>query len=344
MTESIGQTVHVVVDEPSKVGDARRRAVLLAKDVGFNETQQGTAALIATEAASNLIKHGGGGELVVQAIDLAQVGLCLDISAIDSGCGMRDLRQCLVDGHSTAGSPGTGLGAISRLASQFDVYSRSAHGTLLHARLLAANTAAGGNRFETGVIRVACPGEQVCGDSWVTIERGGALLVMVVDGLGHGPAAGLAAEEAVRVFRGHRSDQPAEIVNTMHEALRATRGAAVAVARVDRAAGKVHYAGVGNISGVIINGQTGATTSMVSQNGTVGYTIRRVQTFDYAWSEGSLLLMHSDGVGTHWKLDRYPGLARQHPALLAGALYRDYKRGRDDATVVVLRWGGGDRE
>ena len=101
--------------------------------------------------------------------------------------------------------------------------------------------------------------------------------------------------------------------------------------------GEVRYAGVGNISGVILDTATGETTSMVSQNGTVGYAIRKIQTYDYPWTEDSLLLMHSDGLATHWNLDRYPGLRQRHPSLIAGVLYRDHKRGRDDVTVLVAR-------
>ena len=123
----------------------------------------------------------------------------------------------------------------------------------------------------------------------------------------------------------------------------ARAGAAVAIARLDRVAREVRYAGVGNISGVILDTRTGATTSMVSQNGTVGYAIRKIQVFQYPWTEESLLLMHSDGLATHWSLDRYPGLGQRHPSLVAGVLYRDHKRGRDDVTVLAAGYQTGDR-
>ena len=76
---------------------------------------------------------------------------------------------------------------------------------------------------------------------------------------------------------------------------------------------------------------------MVSHNGTVGYIMRKVQSIDYPWTDDSLLLMHSDGLATHWNLGRYPGLCQREPSLIAGVLYRDHKRGRDDVTVVVAR-------
>jgi hypothetical protein len=47
--------------------------------------------------------------------------------------------------------------------------------------------------------------------------------------------------------------------------------------------------------------------------------------------------MHSDGLATHWNLDQYPGLSGRHPSLIAGVLYRDFTRGRDDVTVVVAK-------
>ena len=159
----------------------------------------------------------------------------------------------------------------------------------------------------------------------------------MVDGLGHGAPAALAAAEAVRIFQGHRSHEPAEIVESTHRAIRGTRGAALAIARLDLAKGTVRYAGVGNICGIVLDRKNAETTSMVSHNGTVGYVIRKIQSYDYAWNEDSLLLMHSDGLATHWNVDRYPGICQRHPSLLAGLLYRDHKRGRDDVTVLVAR-------
>jgi hypothetical protein len=47
--------------------------------------------------------------------------------------------------------------------------------------------------------------------------------------------------------------------------------------------------------------------------------------------------MHSDGLLTNWSLDAYPGLLTRHPALIAGVMYRDFRRGRDDVTVLAVR-------
>jgi hypothetical protein len=76
---------------------------------------------------------------------------------------------------------------------------------------------------------------------------------------------------------------------------------------------------------------------MVSMNGTAGQGAARVRAFDYAWEARATLVMASDGLDTRWSLDDYPGLAARDPALIAGVLYRDHTRGRDDVTVVAVR-------
>jgi hypothetical protein len=78
---------------------------------------------------------------------------------------------------------------------------------------------------------------------------------------------------------------------------------------------------------------------MVSHSGTVGYEIHRLRGFEYPWAEGSHLVMHSDGIGTRWDIKAYPGLLTKHPSVIAGVLFRDWQRGNDDVSVVVVRMG-----
>jgi hypothetical protein len=121
----------------------------------------------------------------------------------------------------------------------------------------------------------------------------------------------------------------------MHERLHAGRGAVAAVAEIDTQRGVLRYAGIGNISGSIWTDE--ASQSLVSMNGTMGHSAARARDFSYSWSAGALLVMHSDGLATRWSLADYPGLTRKNPSIVAGVLYRDFTRGRDDVTVVVAR-------
>jgi serine phosphatase RsbU (regulator of sigma subunit) len=228
------------------------------------------------------------------------------------------------------------LGAIARVASIFDIYSRPGAGTALFARVWdAPTTPTTTNGISFGAINVPYPGETVSGDSWAVSGSGDRLAVMVADGLGHGTAAHQAAQAAVATFQARAVESPAALLECIHQALRPTRGAAVALAEIDRERHLVRFAGLGNIAGTII--ADGTTRSVVSHHGTVGHDVRRIQEFTYPWPTGASLVLHSDGLTSRWTLDAYPGLLERHPMLMAALLYRDFRRGRDDATVVVVR-------
>jgi Stage II sporulation protein E (SpoIIE) len=143
-----------------------------------------------------------------------------------------------------------------------------------------------------------------------------------------------AAMAAVNALRTHPQLGPAALIEFANGALRSTRGAALAVADINLV-GEVIYAGIGNIIGVARASES--TRHMVSHPGIVGHEVRKIQEFAYPWTQDSLLIMHSDGLTTHWNLDQYPGLDRRHPSLIAGVLYRDFTRGHDDVTVVVAK-------
>ena len=96
------------------------------------------------------------------------------------------------------------------------------------------------------------------------------------------------------------------------------------------------YAGLGNIS-AILTLASGGRQNMVSHNGTAGHSAARIHEFQYPFPRDAVLVMHSDGLATHWDLAAYPGLRTRHPSLIAGVLYRDHSRRRDDVTIVVVK-------
>jgi anti-sigma regulatory factor (Ser/Thr protein kinase) len=333
----VQQTVALPVTEASQVGDARRAAAALAEELGLPETEAGRVALVVTEAASNLVKHARDGLLLLRALE-GPPGV--EVLALDRGPGMADVGRCLRDGYSTAGSPGTGLGAIARLAGVFDIHSTPA-GTSLLSQFRAAPPAPAGPSagLQIGVVSVPYPGEAVSGDGWAVARAGGRDQVLVVDGLGHGVEAAAAAREAVRAFRQNVGLAPAEVVRALHGALQPTRGAAAAVADLDLPGETLRYAGVGNIGGAVL--ADGTSRSLVSHNGTLGHALYKAREFSYPFPKGATLVMHSDGLATRWGLDAYPGLALRHPGLIAATLFRDFRRGRDDVTVLAARAAGG---
>jgi len=332
----------VPITETSQVAAARRTALQMASSVGLPETETGALALVVTEAATNLVKHAQAGQLLLRTLDATE-GPGVELLALDTGPGMTQVAQCLQDGYSTAGSPGTGLGAITRLASRWDLYSVPGQGTALLAQVVhrARRLPAGGllhraapGPLAVGVVCVPYPGETVCGDAWMVAQQEARCLGLVVDGLGHGPVAAEAAHAVVQACRQHHTRPPEGLLAIAHRAAQGTRGAAVGLVEIDTATQLLRFAGVGNIAGVVWTA-TGSR-GLASHNGIVGHTMRRRQAFTSPWSPEAVVVLHSDGLQTRWRLDSYPGLARRQPSLIAGVLYRDFTRGRDDVTVLVV--------
>lgn len=308
----------------------------MALGLGFDETAAGKVGIIVTEAAGNILKHARDGQVIITALDRGdRAGL--EILALDRGPGLANIARCLEDGYSTTGTSGTGLGAITRLATEFDAFSAPGTGTVILARVWAgpARPAAITPDVNIGAVSLPYPGEECCGDQWAAECQPGRTLVLVADGLGHGWYAAEAAGAVVRSFRANTHRRPGAIIDAAHAAIRSTRGAAVAVAELDHDLRQIRYAGVGNISGAILSSTT--RSSLVSHNGIVGHQARKFQEFLYPWPEDGLLVMHSDGLATQWKLEDYPGLGSRDPSVVAGVLYRDFSRGRDDVTIVAVR-------
>jgi anti-sigma regulatory factor (Ser/Thr protein kinase) len=327
----------IEIADPSGPAEARRVSAEVARAIGFDEADLGRIALIVTELCTNLVKHAQYGcALVTGARREGQP--IFQVLTIDKGPGFA-FAECLRDGHSTTGTPGGGLGAVDRQADAFDAYSARGMGSVLVAEVWARRQAPVRGGLLVAGVSVAKEGEDVCGDAWSTRRTSDGTLVLLADGIGHGPDAARAAREAVRTFEAGAERDPAAVVSRLHEALRSTRGATVGVAAVTPRT--IRYAGVGNIAAAVVTGD--ATRHLASHNGTAGRDARRIQEFAYPWPERGVLVMASDGLATRWDLGAYPGLLSHHPAVVAGALYRDFARSRDDVTVVAGRTSGWQR-
>lgn len=326
----------VPVTEATQAGEARRTAITTANMLGFNEEDAARVGIVASEMATNLFKHAaGGGELLVNEL-ITNDREGIELIALDKGHGIRDVERMRLDGVSTHGTAGNGLGAMARLADEFDIYTQTS-GTVVLARIFKSKAKSADVGLQHAAVSVPIRGERLCGDSVAHARVRDVDVFMVVDGLGHGPLAYEAASLAFQVFHQQAQAPLPRLLEKLHGGLRATRGAAASVVSIDRVRRAVRYAGVGNIVGTIVSAD-GVTTNMISQPGTLGHAIRTVTEFSYSWpGPGSTLVMHSDGIIGRWKLENYPGIITRDPAMLAALIYRDCSRGRDDATVLVAR-------
>lgn len=337
---------HVAFDvhEASQVGEVRRAAVRIAEGAGFDDTAAGRVALVATELGNNLVRHARGGQLLVAAVCNDAGTLVVELVSLDKGPGIANLAACMSDGYSTGGTPGTGLGAVRRLSDEFDMFSLVPAGTVILSRIAARPASRQGaapaaspvaSAFCVGALAVAAPGELVCGDAWSMVQEDQRAALIVADGLGHGPFAADASMAAIDIFARNPFAGPTSVLEKAHATLVSTRGAAVAIAEVDRDTNAVRFAGAGNVVGRLLSGIE--DRSLLSQHGTVGAQIGRLQETRYEWPAHAILVMHSDGLTTRWKLEGAVQILQHHPTVIAGWLLRDHCRGRDDATVVVLK-------
>ncbi|MFF5988906.1 ATP-binding SpoIIE family protein phosphatase [Prauserella flavalba] len=322
------------VTEPVHVGQARSLATTAARDAGLPSGTVDRIAIAASELATNLFKYARGG---LFAITRGPLGL--DLVAADRGPGLRNVDESMRDGFSTTGSMGTGLGAVRRLADEFDLYSRLGSGTAVLARWLIGTPHWRGVRV--GSVLFAAPGESVSGDGWTAVNADGLVTIVLTDGLGHGPAAAAASAAAI----GHVAADPGASLPVMLAAMdedpASSRGSAVALVQLDLARGTLFFSGVGNVTARLL-GPGGTRETLVSVPGIVGRRQRRGRRADplvRPWSADSWLIMHTDGVSERWNAAEWPGLLGHDPATVAGWLLGQHIRWRDDACVLAIAGG-----
>lgn len=325
-----GSLTHVLpIDESSQIGHARRFSQRFAVELGFDETDAGRVALAATELATNLLKHAHQGALHLRST-AAQSGTGVEIVAVDRGPGF-NINECLADGFSTGGTQGTGLGALMRQAQVFDAHSDH-RGSVVLVQLFRRGDSA--SPVRVGISQHSLNDDPACGDVWHLAVDEQRISALVIDGIGHGEDAQEAGFAGARAFAVAPFAEPESSINDMHQAMCGTRGGAVAVALYDARVGNLRFAGIGNIGASLLTAEN--SRGLASHPGIVGSQFRKARAFDYPVEGDHLLIMYSDGLQSRWNLRDYAGLVYRHPAVIATVLHRDYCRGRDDVTVMVI--------
>ncbi len=319
----------LLIEDESQVGHARRAAHVLAGLHGLDDEAAGRLALVVTELGTNILKHATRGELHLRTVP-GRACTGIEVIAVDRGQGFA-LADGMRDGFSTAGTKGQGLGAVMRASQVFDAYA-DARGAVILARIYPRRMDNQDLRF--GVSQHALHDDPACGDTWRIAVRDDGLSALVVDGLGHGPDAARAADAGAGAFTVNPFARPDELIGDMHQAMAGSRGGAVGVASYDRQRNLLQFAGIGNIAASLVSPT--ASRGMASHPGIVGGQYRKAVSFDYPDAGGQLLVMHSDGLQSRWRLGDYPGLWQRHPAVIATLLHRDFNRGKDDITVLVI--------
>ncbi|WP_203968045.1 ATP-binding protein [Sediminihabitans luteus] len=330
--ELLGDGVWFTIDHASAVGGVRRAAQAAAVRLGLGEDRAAEVGLVVSELATNQTLHAGSGTVLLRVRRTAGHA-ALEVLAVDAGPGMRDVSAAMRDGVSTRGTLGIGLGTLPRLTTAWDAWSAPGAGTVVAAVFASpggADAAARALREPTGILR-PMTGQTVCGDACAVRYDGGATTVLVADGLGHGPLAALASRAAVRAFEAAPDDGPVGHVRRVHAAISGTRGAAVAVARLEGST--LRHAGLGNIAGALVGTRV---RRLMSHPGIAGSHSPTVRETSHPVERGDVVLLHSDGLTDRADLTPYAGVAGHSPLVVAGLLVRDFGTRPDDACALVL--------
>lgn len=309
----------------------RRAVAELAKGC---DLRGGEAELVATELGTNLVKHAAPGGYVLYR----ETGDGIEFLSVDNGPGIAS-RGARAAGDSAARPGDTGLSmglaSIQRIVTDYDCYSNTG-GTVLLARL-AGRRRLSSDGWRHGGVNIPLGDTGPSGDAWAVHVDRRRLAALVVDGLGHGEEAAVAAWVAVDLFDRSPVADPEGFIDRAHEAMWRTRGAVAGVCVIDPDAGRLTFAGIGNISGLVMLG--GEKQDLVSNPGTLGTNLSalRVRVRHYRWAPGATLVLSSDGIRAGWRLSAYPGLLSHDPAVIAAVIHRDFTRSTDDATVLVVR-------
>lgn len=333
---AVNTTLRVEIDEPSAVYEVRRVAKRLARSLGFASVRQEQITVCASELAANVVTHTRGGVMYLQAAPGTDAP-DLELLAVDDGPGVESFERCLVDGYTTVpGSLGTGLGAVRRMATRFAAYSLPSWGTVVFARFRPGPELSAPPRLSTevGALCVAAKGQTVSGDAYRVLEDDNTLALLMVDGLGHGAEAARASLRALPALVRTADAYPPDLLAAVHRRLLGTRGAAGAAVRIDRRRGRGEFCGVGNLTGVVLSGES---HQLSSRPGTLGLKLPFPYCEAFPLPRYAMVLMHTDGIRQQWNLARYPRLLAQPPIIIAAVLVHDYWRPRDDAAVVVMR-------
>lgn len=330
------QPVTIRVAQSVEVAPAGEAARGFARVLGFGSTECEEIALAVTELAANLVRHASGGTIVLSQVeDATRRGM--QIESEDHGPGIPDVEQAVTDGYSTSGGLGIGLGTINRLMDDLEFYSRPQTGLrIVCQRWLRPRTSALSARgLAFGVATRAYRLLPENGDAFVIRQWEGQALVGVIDGLGHGQFAQRAAQTA-RQYIEHHFDQPLDgIFRGVGRACRATRGVVMALTRFDLARKTLTAASIGNVEMRLIGSPD--RFNLIVRRGVLGLNAPNPVCIEHPWTPTSLLIIHSDGLRTHWNWDDFRTLAQEPPAVIAQHLLRALGKIEDDATIVVVK-------
>ncbi|MEJ7644826.1 MAG: ATP-binding protein [Chryseolinea sp.] len=328
-----------IVEERSYVSFIKREIHQKVVAAQFTHKQQGEIDIIISEITSNLIKHAARGEILYRVLPIEGSSPIFEVLCLDKGPGMADPAKMMKDGISTTKTLGNGLGAMERLSNLFQIFTLPKWGTIVYAKVGKPTERIPrkpGFSVEVKTLCVPKLGELVCGDGFSVKQTEDFINIFFGDGLGHGPPAKDAVDQAAKFFQECPETDPVIILRQMHEVAKKTRGLVASVAVLNRTSGQWSLCGLGNILTKLYTGIE--YKNYLSYNGAVGLNIpNSMKASTIPAERNQHLIMCSDGLQSRWDLLKYPSVFKYDNTLLAAALYKDFSRGTDDSSSLIAK-------
>lgn len=320
--------------DAASVSLARERVREMGRSLGLTTEIIESVAIVASELATNQLRHARHGRLAVRATRRGSVP-GIEVIAVDRGPGLPSLERPKVAQHGPLDGLGAGLAAVRRLSDEVDFDVRLLQGTAITARRFAEPMPA---FAEVAIVGRPYPGEAVSGDDGIAVRTETGLVVAVADGLGHGLPAHEASGRAMAIVLERPDESIPALVGGIHEGLSGTRGCALALARFERASRRLHGACVGDVSMHLYERRQASYFASTAQ--TLGDTrrpLRRLLDEERSIEPGAVLVLFSDGLTTHATLKDELDVLRRTPLSIAHHLLAEFARDNDDALVLVAR-------
>lgn len=192
--------------------------------------------------------------------------------------------------------------------------------------------------LEWSTAAATMPGETVSGDRHWACPVANGMIFAVIDGLGHGRAAAAASKIAVAMLQQYAGDPLIELLHRCHESLRATRGVAMSLAKVNIEDSVLTWIGVGNVEGALLHREPELPCDkLLLRNGVVGSHLPTLRAEELPIRPGDILTMATDGLttGHPMRVAMDAKIESVADGILASAC-----KGNDDALVLVARYRG----
>jgi len=274
-----------------------------SKAAGMSPADSTMCATAVSELATNIVRYAGKG-----SVHLKFTHDALYITATDSGPGIANIDEALLEGYSGGSGLGKGLAGVARIMDSMHIQSSAKKGTRIEASKRfqyltnpeQKHTLTHATKWvDVAIKSTPFPGELLNGDGIIAHKLAPYKWMALWDVSGHGRNAHVLSMKIKEFLLLNMDKQPHKLVQALHDKFRGSRGLVAVIARLNIDSGWLDYAGVGNVSLLHISATASPNHAMRRlslKDGVIGNQIRTPVNQRLKLHQNDILIMHSDGI------------------------------------------------